>query len=240
MARIDLKYATVRLVDGGENTSATGAVNNVAGYTVGAVTIACDGFAAAIATGSRIKIGSQYYTVASTVGGATPTSITIAAPGLRVAVVDNAVIIAYGLRKSIDIKVGEGTLTYDETRTIEYLRERGLIDEVREGDQNPMDVSLDLTWDYITGPAAGTPSPEDAMKKRGLASTWASSDSDACRPYAVDIEVDYIPNCAIGDREIITLPDFRYETINHDLKASTLKASGKCNATQAIVERMVQ
>lgn len=74
----------------------TGAVNKVVGYTKGATTVAVDGFSAAIANGSYVTIdGSMYpYRVTGSVGGATPTSITIA-PALRNAVVDNAVVTVY-------------------------------------------------------------------------------------------------------------------------------------------------
>ena len=51
--------------------------------------------------------------------------------------------ISDGAGAYIDVKIGEGNLSYTERRTIEYTLNRGLLDEVREGDQVPMDVSLD-------------------------------------------------------------------------------------------------
>ena len=71
----------------------TGAVDLAAGYAAGTTTIAVDGFSAAIAAGSWFYVAGDLtpQTVISTVGGATPTSITFS-PGLKNAVADNAVV----------------------------------------------------------------------------------------------------------------------------------------------------
>jgi len=139
----------------------------------------------------------------------------------------------------LTVKVGEGNLTYAENRNIEYTLDRGVLDEVREGDQVPVDVTMDFVWDYLKGQTgSGTPTVEDAVKRRGEAAAWVSTDSDQCRPYAVDIEVTYAPQPVVcGDMEIILLQDFRYETLDHDLRAGTVSMSGRCNVTEATVTR---
>lgn len=159
---------------------------------------------------------------------------------------DATVTIKDGGGNSLAIRIGEGNLTYNETRNMEYNLDRGTLDEVREGDQVPMAVSFDFVWEYLQGPSSastasgGTPTIEDALKNTGAAANWTSSDADACRPYAVDIEVLYVPNCATGDKETITLPDFRWESLNHDLRAGTVAVSGNCNVTSATVVRAAQ
>ena len=137
------------------------------------------------------------------------------------------------------VKVGEGNLTYTESRNMQYTLDRGKLDEVREGDEVPMDVKLDFTWEYLRGKSGTTvPSVEEALKNIGEAAAWVSSDADACRPYAVDIEIVYTPSpLGCGDSETITLIDYRYEKLDHDLKAGTVSTSGKCNVTQATVVR---
>jgi hypothetical protein len=139
----------------------------------------------------------------------------------------------------LTVKIGEGNLTYTEARNMEYTLDRGVLDEVREGDQIPVDVSFDFVWEYLKGQTgSGTPTVEDALKNRGEASDWVSTDSDQCRPYAVDIEVTYAPTPVVcGDMEIILLSDFRYESLDHDLRAGTVAASGRCNITDATVTR---
>jgi len=142
-------------------------------------------------------------------------------------------------QNEITIKIGDGNLTYTERRNIEYTLDRGALDEVREGDEVPVEVRFDGVWEYISGSTStgAVPTPEDAVKKRGAAASWVSSDADPCRPYSVDIEVEYIPDCTPADKEVITLSDFRYEQIDHDLSAGTLAFSGRCNITEASAVR---
>ena len=232
MARVDIKRSNIRIRDG---DTRTGAINNVAGYSTTTTTMLVDGLSAAIAAGRIFTLGGKRYTVVSTVGGATPTSIVIAAPGLLTSVADNAVIVVLG--NELDIKVGEGTLTYGVKRNIEYMLNRGNLDAVREGDQVPLDVAIDATWEYITGSGA-VPTIEDMLYQTGPAAAYLSTDSDACQPYCVDIEVVYDPNCPVGDTETILFPQFRYENIEHDLKAGTIKVSGKCNVIRPTAVRV--
>lgn len=143
------------------------------------------------------------------------------------------------------VKVGEGNLTWTENRTIEYILDRGLIDEVREGDEVPVDVSFEFNWEYVTGSATSgaLPTPVDALKGTGNASSWLSSDPDQCAPYAVDVEVLYEPQCRKSagiDNERTTLSDFRYESLDFDLRAATISVSGRANIKEATAVRFPQ
>jgi len=150
-----------------------------------------------------------------------------------------------GGSNSLEVRIGEGNLTYTEARNMEYNLNRGVLDEVREGDQIPVAVSFDFVWEYLKGPSSasgsgGTPTIEDALKQRGGAADWVSSDADTCRPYSVDLVILYTPNCLTGDQEEIILQDFRWEQLNHDLSAGTVASSGNCNVTQAVITRASQ
>lgn len=136
------------------------------------------------------------------------------------------------------VKIGEGNLTFTERRNIEYTLDRGLIDEVREGDQVPMEVSMDFVWEYLSSVGATTPTIKEALKQEGSASDWTSTDADVCRPYAVDVVIAYDPDCGGSTTtETITLPDFRHEEIGHDLREGTMACSGRCNAVAPIAVR---
>lgn len=141
-----------------------------------------------------------------------------------------------GNSQSIIVKIGEGNMTYTERVEREYTLDRGVLDEIRNGDEVPVEVRFDFTWEYIKGPSSGsdstgTPTVEDCLKNTGAAADWTSSDTDTCRPFAVDLEIEYIPDCTTGDKENITLADFRYEQLDHDLRAGTVAISGRCNIT---------
>jgi hypothetical protein len=122
---------------------------------------------------------------------------------------------------------------------MEYKLDKGELDTVREGDDVPMDVKLDAVWEFLRASSGSTPTFEDAFKNRGEASGWTSADTDdPCAPYAVDIEIEYVPPCGGEDREFIVLPSFRYEQLDHNAKDATIAVSGKCNAREAVVSRV--
>lgn len=237
--QIDLKYATVYIQDGGDNTVLAGMINNVAGYAIGATTMLVDNIAGVVETGGYLVIGVNKYLILSHIETSlVTTSVTIGAPGLIVAVTDNQVISFVGKINRLDIKIGAGNLTFSEKRNMEYILNRGLLDDVREGDQVPMDISLQFVWDYIKG-TGSVPSIRDALQQTGAAATWRSSDADACRPYGVNITVFYSPNCTGSDMEKIVLEDFRWEEFSPDLRNGQISVSGKCNQTKATITRGV-
>jgi len=139
---------------------------------------------------------------------------------------------------TLEINIGTGNLTYNEQRQMTYTLDRGVLDTVREGDDVPMDVVLDFIWEFINATAGDlTPSIEDAFKQRGNAVNWVSSSSDQCEPYAIDIEIEHVPPCNNEEIERLLFPDFRWESLNHNLRDATVAVTGKCNAKQAIVSR---
>jgi hypothetical protein len=239
MAQFDLKKASIFLVDGYSKTNAR--VNNASGYAQNTTTMVVDSISGIIPVGASFRFQDtghdSIYTVTAhseTLGNTTSITFT---PGLAAAVIDNQ-LFDFGGRR-LEIKIGDGNLTYDEKRTMEYKKDRGRLDTVREGDQEPIDVRLDIRWDWLSSAGSDTvPTPEEVLKNEGLASTWTSSATDTCEPYAVDIQVVYDPDCATEDGEMITLQDYRWESLNHDLKAGTLATSGKCNVTKAVKERV--
>lgn len=151
---------------------------------------------------------------------------------------------AGGSGEWVELKIGEGNMSWDEQKTREYILNRGNLDEVRDGDDVPMEVSFDIQWEYLSGGTAtnAVATPVDALKRRGPAAAWTSADTeDTCRPYAVDIILYNVPTpSSCGDKETITLPDFRYERLSYDLRNGTIAASGKCNVEEATIVREAQ
>jgi len=139
----------------------------------------------------------------------------------------------------LEIKIGEGNMTYDESRELTIIRNRGLLDTYKEGDEQPMDVSFDFTWEFIKAVAgAATPTIEEALKKEGAASTWTSSNTaDPCAPYVVDVEIVNAPDCGSILAEVIKLPYFFYTKLAHDAGAAQVSVTGQCNAVKAVISR---
>jgi hypothetical protein len=152
--------------------------------------------------------------------------------------IDDAVITF--LPQQIEIKIGDGNLTYTENTNYDYDLDRGLLDTVREGDQAPMDVNLDFVYEYITTGTGESITPMDAVKGEGGASGWYSSSSDPCEPYAVDMEVVYTPPCGGAEIETTLFPDFRSDSREVDFGEASIAVTGRCNATEPIVTRTAQ
>lgn len=235
MAQIDIKNCNVYLVDGYSGPTGSGLVNNSGGYAGGATTMTVDGWTGAIVTGDRFQVAGDtsngIYTVTGhTESGGNTTSITFT-PALGHSVADDAAITV--LPHSLKIRIGDGNVSWTEKRPVTYVKDRGLLDTVRLGDQEPVEVKFDATWVFLTASNTETaPTIEDALKNRNLASSWISSSTDPCEPYSLNIVIVYVPPCATpGETYIIS--DFRYEEIGHDLKQGQLAMSGKCNTIEA-------
>jgi hypothetical protein len=237
MAQIDLKFATINISDG---YSGAFTVNQpTTPPAIGDTQLDVTGFTGALAAGDQFTVagdlnasGLIVHTVLThTETGGNTTHVTFS-PALAVAVADGAV--GAVLPHKLTLFLGDGTLEYTEHRNIEYKLNQGRIKYARLGDEQPMDVSLDFVWEFLTAASADTlPSPEDAFKRRGKASGWVTSGTDPCEPYAVDLTVDYKPPCPGTDKETIVLKEYRYEELQHSFKNAQISTKGKCKIREA-------
>jgi len=99
------------------------------------------------------------------------------------------------------------------------------------GDDEPVDVSFDIMWDWIFSGTLVTDADaiRDIIQGNGFTTTGAS-----CEPYACDITI-VIQDAVCSENETITLADFRWEELSYDMKAGTISCSGKCNISTITV-----
>jgi hypothetical protein len=250
MARIELKNCIIKLKDGLSGVS----TNNDA--TPVATDAGCDVLTTVLNAGGLgtdvIPVGAKFthegetdsaavHTVVTRTpadGLAATTAITFT-PALGAGSYSQGDVITFQPIE-LEIKIGDGNVTYTEASEYEYDLDRGVLDSVRSGDQVPMDVSLDFVYEYITTYTGEAISPMDALKNIGGASEWRSSSSDPCEPYAVDVEVVHTPICTTQAIESTVFPDFRSESREPDLGEAAISVSGRCNATQPTVTRTAQ
>jgi len=135
------------------------------------------------------------------------------------------------LPQRVEIKVGEGNLTWTETKEYEYIRDRGDLDTVKLGDEQPLEVSLDFMFEHVTAGTGEDVTVVDCLKQSGNASEWVTSSSDACEPYAVDLMVVQCNDCGTTEDDKFTFPDFRWESLEYNIQDATISCSGKCNAS---------
>lgn len=243
MARIELKNTPIYIRDG---LSGTGAVNNMGGYSGGATDMDIDTVVLNTTDTDQVPVGARF-TVAGETG--TPehtvtdrdpntgaTTNVLFTPALAGAVADDAVITF--LPHLLYIQIGDGNLTFTETVERIYDRDRGLLDTVRNGDEQPLELNLEFTYVFVTHETNKVVTPVDALKQLGDAAEWVSSSSDQCEPYAVDIELRHCLPCGTDQDEKLVFQDFRYETLEYDLQEATIAVAGRCNVTDAVATRL--
>lgn len=242
MARIELRDCTILFKDG---LSGTGAVNDgsiMAGdSSLGVTTIVLNSNDTdLVPVGARFTIAGEASTPTHVVTGRTPsnssptTAITFS-PVLSSGVTNTAVITFTS--QQLEIKIGGGDLSYTEKNDFTYELDRSTLDTVRENDDQPMEISIDLVYEHITTGTSETVSPMDALKRQGGAAEWVSSSSDLCEPYALNIELLQEAPCGSNEDETTLFPDFRSESRQVSLKDATIKVTGKCNAVEPTVTR---
>jgi hypothetical protein len=141
------------------------------------------------------------------------------------------------LPQQLEVKIGDGNITYTEHNEYNYLLDRDNLDTVKEGKEVPMDVKWDSVYEHITTGTSEAISPMDALKGIGAASEWITYAEDPCEPYAVAIEVEHVPPCGTTQGETTLFPDFRSEQREVNFKDATISVTGKCNITAPIVTR---
>ncbi len=204
------------------------------------ITYTATGDAATITVADENLTGGVGTTVSivETVKGVTATGTTvITVTPVLVAATTIGGSVTFGGRK-LAIKVGEGNVSFTENTPREYLKNRGLLDTVRNADEEPMDVSFDFVWEFLSAVGSSAiPTIKEVLKNTGEATTWVSTSSDACEPYCINIEIAYDPACGGANTELVELQEFRHESLEHNLRDASLSCTGKCNVTGAVETR---
>ena len=245
MARIQLRDTTIYLEDG---LSGTAEVNNGGTLADGASTCTIDLVVLnttdtdLVPVGARFTVANESSAVIHTVTARTPTStgpttdITftpVIATGSSI--VDNDAFTF--LPQRVTVKIGEGDLTWTESRELIYDRDRDLLDTVRLGQEQPVSVELNFTFEYVTTESGQDITPVDALKQTGEATEWVSSSSDLCEPYAIDIYVIHDVPCGTDQDQDLRFVDFRWESLDYSVQDATIAVSGQCNVSSVTTTR---
>jgi hypothetical protein len=249
MARIELKHCTIRMKDGLSGTAkinepSTPPAENDSEFDIDTVSLNTAD-TDLVPVGARFTVAGetdsgQVHTVtARTPSGSGPTTNIQFTPALGAGTyVDDGVVTF--LPQQIDIKIGDGNITYTENTNYEYELDKGALDTVREADEAPMDVNIDFVYEFITTGTGEAITPMDALKQKGNASEWVTTSSDLCEPYCIDFEVEYVPPCGGAEKEITLFPEFRPDSKEVDLGEAQISISGRCNAVEPTVTREAQ
>lgn len=245
MARLELRDTTIYFQDGlsgTANLSANGSANDT---TLNVNTVVLNTTVNdLIPVGARLTVGGENTATVHTVTARTPTStgpttsVTIT-PALGAGTYNsgNAEGAITFLPQRVQIQIGEGNLSWTEEKEYIYLRERGDLNTVKEGDEQPVEMSLEFVYDYVKTESGQAITPVDALKASGEAAEWVTSASDQCEPYSIDVLVKHCVPCGTAQDEDVLFIDFRYESLDFDLSDATISVSGHCNVSEPTVTR---
>lgn len=245
MARIELRDCTIRFKDGLSGTALMTASPPAQTDT----DMDIDTVVLNTAVTDKVPVGARFtvqgetdsdlvhVVTERTPASAGPTTNIVFSPALGAGSYAHENVITF-LPQQIEVKIGDGNLTYTEHRTYDYMLDRGNLDTVREGNEVPLDVKLECTYEHITTGTSEIVTPMDAIKGAGGAAEWVSSSVDKCEPYAVDLEVEHQQPCGSVQNELTLFPDFRPETKEVNFKDANISLTGKCNVIEPTVTRV--
>lgn len=194
-----------------------------------------------VPVGARFTIATETGTPIHTVTGrdnldndASTLRVAIT-PAIASAVADGDAITF--LPQRIEVAIGDGDLTWNEQRELIYDLDRDQLDTVRLGEDQPLEVELAFTFEYVTTESGQQITPVDALKRIGEASEWVSSSSDLCEPYAVDLYVVHCVPCGTDQDQDFLFQDFRYESLEYSIQDASIAVSGRCNVTDVVTTR---
>lgn len=136
-------------------------------------------------------------------------------------------LIGGGTGQELELDVGEGNLQYTEHFNREYMKNKGKLDTVRDGDEQPMDLSFGLKFENLTSKTGEDTTPNEVLKGEA---GWDSTSSDPCEPFCCDVQVENIRTCGGStDTETWLFKEFRVDQLGGDVRAGTLSSTGRCN-----------
>lgn len=133
-----------------------------------------------------------------------------------------------GTPNTLELKIDEGNLTWSEKRNITAKKDRGVLDYMKENEQEACEVNLECRFSSLKASSGDPVTPYEFLKLSGAASGYKST-GPLCSASALDliVKVNHVCGTTIED-EIITFADFTYTDIGGDFKAGTLSVKGMC------------
>lgn len=265
MAQIDIKEATIKFFDGTLGTATLDSVAADSDLIVTAISkhIGTDKISIVLvnpaAPSAALSVGLVGRDITINLATSTASAITSTAAAVKAAMDGNASIAALvtvaletagtGVvsaiakttldgQKFAEVIFTDGDFSYTRTKPREFVLNRGVLNTVKNADDEPYSINLDALWEYITASTGDTPTMEDILDKVGEASSWVTTSNDPCQPYSVDIEVHNAPDCTGVEDEILMFEEFFYETLDHSLRDGSITMTGRGNRIKPTARRV--
>lgn len=109
----------------------------------------------------------------------------------------------------------EGNLTWSETHNVEHIKDRGSLDHMREGEQEPVSFSFSVRYKYAIASGSEPLSPYECFHQIGGASSWVSR--EPCGDvYSIAIKFTIADPCSTGEDEMIVFHRVPRPNINFE------------------------
>jgi hypothetical protein len=149
---------------------------------------------------------------------------------------------ASGAQQSLEVPIELGNLRWTEPNPTLEVHARGALVEHNPGREQPCEVSFSFayqtyTQDTSSGSTETSPTPVDALKGEGGASSWVSTRP---RPYSVDLEFRVTSYETGIKHELVLFPDFHRTGIevNEEEDVTKVNVTGKILGTAPTVTRV--
>lgn len=141
------------------------------------------------------------------------------------------------LPQRVTMKVGSGNIEWTESDDPQVDTDRGILDGVRLGVEQPMQVSASFVFNWLRASSGQPITVYEALHQIGGASDWHNAADDPCEPYCVDIYVIDTPPCGSEQSEVIIFEKFYKNEVNPTVEGGLVNLSGICNATAPTITR---
>lgn len=136
-----------------------------------------------------------------------------------------------GSGEELTVPLEEGNVRFSVVKNAKVIKSRGAVQGLAEGVEEALTVSFGFHFQEWQGKSTSgaNPSPVDALKKQGNASSWTSVAN--CGPYQVDLEFVISNPCATGDQtETLTFPKFHADSAEFEEgeESNMINVSGTC------------
>lgn len=153
------------------------------------------------------------------------------------------------------LRMGQSSLQWGEPLSPRYELDRGLLDDVRHGDEQPVDLTIEGKFTFGVSRGAENKTIHEIIRGKdrgnnqnthgkvtmvGIMEPWLVA--NGCPPYAISVEVHNNPNIlcpnssAYGEAHLFRY--FRCENPQVNFDTGMVNLSGKCNVTQPIERRV--
>lgn len=154
---------------------------------------------------------------------------------------DGVLKIKDGDTEEIEIKLVDSGLTWTEHDNKIYVLDRGVLDHMRQGDEQPVDIALNLKFVELIAHDSQAPTPYEAVKAVGAAASWVSTNDDGGGVYTTNLEFTISNPDPSAQDELITFAKFTPETpadFGEGDEHNTLVISGKAFITAPSAEKL--